>query len=84
MPEVSTVPCALGKLLRAKRSDLGWSQSDLGRAAGFKQHTISEWESGVRPPTMASAIKLAEVLELDMNEIADAIKTDTPELHSTA
>jgi len=51
--------------LRAARGLLGWSQADLGRAAGVGTSTIADWESGkkgrrLHPRTEAA---LREALE---------------------
>lgn len=80
MPTDADTSTELGVLLRAKRTAKGLSQSALAEVCGFKQHTISEWENGVRPPSLMSAIKLSEALEVSVDDLAAAIKRDDPDV----
>lgn len=46
------------------REELGLSQSDVARALGVNQSSVSRWEAGRARPRAAHALALAELLEL--------------------
>lgn len=76
MPPVTTEPCALGAMMRERREELEWTQTRLANETGFKPQTISEWESGKRPPSLKALIAIGDALELDMSELARAVVAD--------
>lgn len=50
--------------VRAARGLLGWSQTDLGRAAGLSLPTIKRWETGNGPRVSDEAVaKMRQALE---------------------
>ncbi len=49
--------------IRALRSHLGLTQSELAERLGTRQQTISEWEKGMYKPRGASATLLSIVAE---------------------
>lgn len=53
-----------GVVLRGLRLRDSLTQGELARRAGFKQHHVSEMESGKRPITPESARKYAEVFQV--------------------
>ena len=53
---------ALGVAVRRLRTRRGLSQEDLSAAAGLDRTYVSGIERGVRNPTVASLLKLCEVL----------------------
>ena len=51
------------------RKKLNLSQSRLAELMNVSQNTISQWEIGIRSPSIKSAIKLAEILETTVEEL---------------
>ena len=51
------------------RKNLNLSQSRLAELMNVSQNTISQWEIGIRNPSVKSAIKLAEILETTVEEL---------------
>ena len=45
------------------------SQTELAELMNVSQNTISQWEIGIRSPSIKSAIKLAEILESTVEEL---------------
>jgi len=62
----------LGSLLEGARTRLALSQEALAALAGVSQQTVSNWEKGLTRPRAAKHAKLAEVLNLDIEDIAKA------------
>jgi len=55
----------LAKKLVLARQIKGWNQTDLARAAGIPQATISRLESGdIEQPKMMTLAKIARALEV--------------------
>ncbi|MGI0488965.1 helix-turn-helix domain-containing protein [Pantanalinema rosaneae CENA516] len=52
-----------GELIRALRSHMGFTQTQLAEELGVRQQTVSEWEQEVYAPTRASAKYLTLVAE---------------------
>jgi len=51
-----------GENMRASREKLGWTQAELGVRLGNKtRHYVSAMETGARPISKATALKLAEI-----------------------
>lgn len=53
------------KQIRKKR---GLSQSELGSLVGLKQTTIAQYENGSRKPNIVIAKKLANVLDMTLDD----------------
>lgn len=51
------------------RKNKGLSQSELAELINVSQNTISQWEIGIRNPSIKSAIKLAEILDTTVEEL---------------
>jgi DNA-binding XRE family transcriptional regulator len=60
--------------LRLWRSRRGWTQGELSSVAGVRQDTISKVEVGRQGCQLATAQKLAEALEVDLEELQAAPK----------
>lgn len=53
----------LGKKVREAREARGWTQAELARRAGMKQHTVSRFEAGDVVPTLTTLDRIASALE---------------------
>jgi transcriptional regulator with XRE-family HTH domain len=54
--------------LKEFREKRGLSQTELADRVGLKQTTISQYESGSRRPNLAIAKKLADALEISLDD----------------
>ncbi|MFE7743402.1 multiprotein-bridging factor 1 family protein [Nocardia sp. NPDC057455] len=57
----------LGKKVREAREQRGWTQTELARRAGMKQHAISRFEAGDSVPTLQTLDRIAAALEVHLN-----------------
>jgi HTH-type transcriptional regulator/antitoxin HipB len=64
MNDLARTPKQVGNLIRRTRKKRGWSQSELGSAAGLRQETISLIENG-NPATKVETI-FAILVALDL------------------
>lgn len=55
-----------GALVRERREALGWSQSELARAARTRQPVISRIESGHVNPTVDMLTRLAHAMDAEL------------------
>jgi transcriptional regulator with XRE-family HTH domain len=63
--------------IRAAREARGWTQSELAKRAGVVQARISDWErSRYRQPDISSLLKLANALEVTLDDLVAGIDTD--------
>ncbi len=53
----------LGRNVRRRRLELGWTQEQLAEKSGFDQRYVSQLENGRRSPTIVSLYELAVALE---------------------
>ncbi len=61
----------LGENIRFLRNKKGYSQEDIADMLGYKSFTtIQKWESGVSEPPLKALKKLAEIFNIDMNDLA--------------
>lgn len=61
----------LGENIRFLRNKKGYSQEDIANMLGYKSFTtIQKWESGVSEPPLKALKKLAEIFDVDMNDLA--------------
>lgn len=51
------------------RKNKNLSQSALAELMNVSQNTISQWEIGIRSPSIKSAIELAEILDTTVEEL---------------
>ena len=54
-----------GRIKRA-REIRGWKQVELARRVGLSRSNVSRFESGLRTPEVASAIKLAKARDMTL------------------
>ena len=58
------------KNLKAFRNQKGWSQEKLAREANISYHTVIKLEqSGIQNPRIETVIKLADALEVSLDEL---------------
>ena len=63
----------LGQRMRAAREALGRSQVDVAAAARISQGYLSQLEQDEREPTLSVAARLAEALQLSLDELAASV-----------
>src|SRR5689334_4625823 len=56
------IPAPLSLVLTTLRTSMGWSQKELGQAAGLPHGFISDYEVGRRPLTRPKLEELAAIL----------------------
>ena len=66
---------AVAQRLRVLRKTRGLSQHALARAAGITQASVSNYETGKREVTLATAMSLASALDVTFCQLVD-IETD--------
>ncbi len=59
----------IGKTIKEKRLEKGWSQEQLGKIIGVSHASISFWENGVNIPNVLDCWKLAEALKISIDEL---------------
>lgn len=59
------------KALEKARKEHGYSQEYIARQLGVSRATVDNWEKGVTTPTLPMAAKLAEVLEIPLQALAE-------------
>lgn len=69
MPKVLTPPTALGARIRELRASKGWAQWELAYVVGTLANRVSDWELGVRQPTLPSLEKLAAAFGITVADL---------------
>ena len=59
----------VGNLISKLREEKGFSQSELGSKLGVTNKAVSRWENGRGYPDTSILLKLAEVLEITVDEL---------------
>lgn len=57
--------------VKAARSELGFSQTQLAEATGVSLRTISAYEQGEKKPRQSTLLKLAKVLKVSVKFLSD-------------
>lgn len=61
-----------GKKIRVLRQrNKHWKQEDLARATGMQVGSISRIETGYHQPQLASIAKIANALEVDLDDLVE-------------
>ena len=63
----------LGQRIRGAREALGESQVNLAAAAGISQGYLSQLETDEREPTLSIAARLANALDVSLDELASGV-----------
>lgn len=61
--EVARLAFELGRAVRGLRERAGWSQAELGAAAGMTQSAVARFEAGGTAPTLVVLERLASALD---------------------
>lgn len=70
--EKQTFDKALGKFIRKKREDNGWTQADLASKIGHNYQNVSRIERGEHSPTLYWCMEfLAPAFEMGASEFVD-------------
>jgi len=63
---VARLAYELGKTARRLREEHGWSQAELGVAAGMTQSAVARFEAGGTVPSLPVLERLARALDADL------------------
>jgi transcriptional regulator with XRE-family HTH domain len=66
---------AVGIRLKKLREDRGLSQNDIVRMTGIPKSTYLRWEWGQGAPPLLAAVRLADVLDVSMDELVGRDRT---------
>ena len=61
---------SFGSFIKSKRLQLGLTQHDVATMAGINQGYLCRVENGIKEPTLTRALKLCDVLDLNINDFA--------------
>src|ERR1051326_2072224 len=61
---------AMGVGLKKLRQERGLSQAQLAQLSGIPKGTLLQWEYGLRTPMLDAAVRLADALEITLDELA--------------
>lgn len=71
--------------LKRLRKEKGMTQEELAKQLDKDYSTIGKWENGTRSPIMLDVLKIAELFELDLNELVQTnIIYDEPKTNKIA
>ncbi|WP_281965134.1 helix-turn-helix transcriptional regulator [Serinicoccus marinus] len=56
-------------ILRALRTERGWSQATLAEQVGVSRQTVNAIETGKFDPSLPLALRIAQLLDLPVEEI---------------
>lgn len=62
----------MGEMLRLARGEMGFSVRALGKLVGVSESNITRYELGEHSPSIDNLRRLAQVLELDFNDLLTA------------
>ncbi len=63
---------AFGNLVAKLRTELGFSQFQLGKLIGVSDKAVSKWENGSAKPRIAACCRLADILGVSLDELLSA------------
>lgn len=59
------------RALERARREKGFSQEYIARQLNVSRGTIDNWEKGATKPTLPMAVKLAELLDIPLQQLID-------------
>ena len=65
--------------IKSLRINAGLSQTQLGKLAGLPVRNISYWEAGHGDPPISACLKLAEAMNVTLEELVSAKATVQPQ-----
>ncbi len=68
----------LGRLVEQRRHELGLSRRELAEQSEVSYPYVSQIETGDRDPSLRTMRKLADVLELPLEQMASMVSPDAP------
>ena len=69
----------IGERIRWARNGRRWSQKHLADQVGVTQGMVSRWETGEALPSLPTAIQLADILNLSLDELTNGHAEPTGE-----
>lgn len=78
MVDAANAKRTLGERIRDERVRLGWSQPYLGMKVGVRATSIWKWETGRAQPKFHHAIKLSELFDIAIAELARHVRPPAP------
>lgn len=69
----------MGEIISNLRKEKGMTQGDLAEKMNVTDKAVSKWERNLSCPDINSIPRLAEVLEISVEELLNAPKKDTEE-----
>lgn len=60
----------IAPIIRARRGELGITQSELAKKAGVTRAAMCRYESGERIPTLDTAVRLSRALGINLDQLA--------------
>lgn|GEM_PF-2805818 len=68
----------IGARIKERRTALGLTQEDLAERLNVTFQAVSKWENGISMPDITLFHKLANVLELTVDELLNGATSETP------
>ena len=68
----------MGEVIASRRKELGMTQADLALKMSVTDKAVSKWERDLSCPDINSLSKLAENLDIPVDELLNAKKRDSP------
>ena len=69
-----------GELVRHFRKYNDYTQAETAKRLGYSEETIKSWEQGRRFPAREEVARLAELMELDEQEVKHAIQFERSQI----
>lgn len=66
----------VGKKIKYFRHLRNVTQEELAKELGVIRQTVASWEKGVTSPDMETCMKIAEILNVQIEDLADDVKED--------
>ena len=72
---------ATGELIRAARTEKGYTQSELGNILGVSNKAVSRWENGDSFPDIGILENLSSTLNIEIGALITGEKNNAPSTH---
>ena len=74
----------MGEMISALRREKGWTQKNIADELGITDKAVSKWERNLALPDIATIPKLAELLDVSVEELMQAKAIPGPVAKETA